>query len=208
MASPVIRARAGLLLWLVLALPPARQALQATMTMQMLVQIPMLVLVGWLMARAVPKPAATLIARWNHNGICGLLLASLTGMLWMLPRLLDASLDNPWYNLAKFVSVPLLIGIPAAMSWPQAGFVIRGVFLLELIATAFRLGWLYLDSPVRLCSNYLLIDQQRLGTCLLAIGTALCLLLAWKLLWGRIQIESGPSASEAQQTLHREPRRE
>ena len=37
----------GALLWLALALPPLRHATQATMTLQMLVQIPMLAVVGW-----------------------------------------------------------------------------------------------------------------------------------------------------------------
>jgi hypothetical protein len=69
------------------------------------------------------------------------------------------------------------------------GFVVRGVFLLELIASAFRLGWLYLVSPTRLCSNYLLSDQQQLGKYLFAIGIATCLVLAWKLMWGRIRVE-------------------
>jgi hypothetical protein len=50
----------------------------------------------------------------------------------------------------------------------------------------FRLGWLYLVSPVRLCSNYLLSDQQQLGKIMLAVGVAICLLLAWKLMLGRI----------------------
>ncbi len=62
----------------------------------------------------------------------------------------------------------------------------RGVVLLELIATTFRLGWLYLISPVRLCSNYLLNDQQLLGGLLLAVGFSVVLVLVWKLMWGHI----------------------
>ncbi|HEX5463305.1 MAG TPA: hypothetical protein VFW88_01150, partial [Burkholderiales bacterium] len=92
--------------------------------------------------------------------------------------------EVPWVEMAKYAAVPLLIGVPLAISWPRAGFVVRGVFLAEVIATAFRLGWLYLVSPQRLCSNYLLGDQQWLGECMLAIGSALFLWIAWKLLWG------------------------
>ena len=116
----------------------------------------------------------------------GLLLASLTGVVWMLPLALDAALDDSRVALAKFLSVPLLIGAPVALSWPRAGFVVRGVVLAELTATLFRLGWLYLISPLRLCSNYLLDDQQRLGKLLLAGGFAIVAVLAWKLMWGRI----------------------
>ncbi|MBP9591917.1 MAG: hypothetical protein KBE42_07595, partial [Steroidobacteraceae bacterium] len=68
-------------------------------------------------------------------------------------------------------------------------FVVLGVFLLELTASAFRMGWLYIVSPMRLCSNYLLSDQQLLGRLLLVLGAALCLLLAWQLIWGRVRVD-------------------
>jgi hypothetical protein len=113
-------------------------------------------------------------------------LASLTGAVWMLPLAMDAAIDDPRFAVAKYLSVPLLIGAPLALSWPRAGFVVRGVFLLELIATALRLGWLYLISPVRLCSNYLLGDQHLLGKLLLATGFAVLLFMACKLMWGHV----------------------
>jgi len=130
------------------------------------------------------------VVAWNRSGISGFVLASLTAIVWMLPRALDAALDAPPIEIAKFISVPLLIGGPLAISWPRAGFVVRGVFLVEGVAMTFRLGWLYLVSPVRLCSNYLLSDQQQLGKIMLAIGGTICLLLAWKLVWGRIDVDT------------------
>lgn len=181
-------ARAGALLWIMLVIPPIQHLLQSTMTGQMLVQLPLLTVAGCLAARAVPQRIAMALARWNAQGIAGLLLASLAGGLWMLPRLMDASVTSEWIAVAKSASVPLLVGMPLALSWPRAGFVVRGVFLLESIATAFRLGWLYLASPTRLCSNYLLDDQQLLGRALVAVGVVLCLLLGWKLVWGRVRV--------------------
>jgi hypothetical protein len=103
----------------------------------------------------------------------------------MLPRSLDAAVSEPWMALAKFTSVPLLIGLPLGLGWPRMGFVVRGVFLLELIATFFRLGWLYLVSPLRLCNNYLLDDQQRAGQYMLVIGGVILACVMAKLLWGR-----------------------
>jgi hypothetical protein len=71
------------------------------------------------------------------------------------------------------------------------------VFLLELIATFFRLGWLYLISPDRLCNLYLLDDQQRLGRYMLLTGAALFVVVAAKLIWGRFDslVESHPSSA-------------
>ncbi|WHZ20356.1 MAG: hypothetical protein OJF55_002505 [Rhodanobacteraceae bacterium] len=192
MNRPTIRAwQVGAVLWAALAIPPVRHALESTMTMQMLVQILLLALSGWWLARAVPPRLGRHLASWDRSGISGLLLASLTGLVWMLPRMLDAALDEPVIELAKFLSVPVLMGAPIALSWPRAGFVVRGVVLTELTATAFRLGWMYLISPVRLCSNYLLDDQQQLGRCLLAIGAAIVLVLAWKLMWGHADVGDG-----------------
>jgi hypothetical protein len=181
-------ARAGVLLWLVLAVPPVRHALQATMTLQMLAQIPLLVVAGWLASRATPRRVNAALASWNAQGVAGLLLASFTGAVWMLPRMMDASVDVPHVAIAKFITLPLLVGVPLGLSWPRMGFVVRGVFLLEAIATTFRLGWLYLISRQRLCSNYLLGDQQRLGRALIVIGVALSLFVIWKLMWGHVRI--------------------
>ena len=158
------------------------------MTAQMLVQLPLLAGVGYLLGLALPVRAAASLANWNHRGVTGFVLASLASAYWMLPRLLDASVTEPAIAAIKFVSVPLLVGLPLAQSWPRSGFVVRGVFTLELIATLFRLGWLYLVLPVRLCNNYLIDDQQRLGQILIALGAILFLWIAWKLLWGRFDL--------------------
>lgn len=190
------------LLVLVLLAPPVRHRIEATMTAQMLVQIPLLVAVGWPLSRVVPARILAGVGRWNHRGIAGLVLVTAVSTFWMLPRSLDAATSHPLMAAAKYLSVPLVIGLPFAVSWPHMGFVVRGVFLAEFVATFFRLGWLYLISPIRLCNNYALDDQQRLGGYMLAIGGGLLVWLAWKLLWGRFESFSStrlPSAPIAQQ---------
>lgn len=181
----------AVLLFLVIMAPPFRQVLESRMTAQMLLQLPLLVLVGWWLSGAVSQRLRAAIDTWNHHGITGLLLATLAAAYWMLPRSLDASVSQPWVDTVKYVSVPLLIGLPFALSWPRMGFIVRGVFLLEFFASFFRLGWLYLASPVRLCSNFLLNDQQRLGQYMLIIGAVLTVWMAWKLLWGHFDGEGG-----------------
>ncbi|HEY8011579.1 MAG TPA: hypothetical protein VIE67_11355 [Rudaea sp.] len=156
------------------------------MTAHMLVQIPLLVVVGWLLVPVLPARVAATTAYWNHRGITGLVLATLAGAFWMLPRALDAAITDPLVDAAKYLSIPVLIGLPFGLSWPRAGFIVRGVFLLEFIATFFRLGWLYLIWPDRLCNNYLLGDQQRLGHYMVLIGAALFFWVAGTLLWGRM----------------------
>jgi hypothetical protein len=173
------------LLSLALLAPSVKHALEERMTTQMLVQIPLLVLVGIVMARSLPNRVTAVIDDWNCRGITGLVLATMTSLFWMLPRMLDAAVTDSLVAAAKYASAPLLIGLPLALSWPRMGFVVKGVLLLEGIATLLRLGWLYLVSPERLCNLYLLDDQQRLGRLLLLIGAALFLGIACKLVWGR-----------------------
>lgn len=180
-------------MFVILLLPPVRQALEAQMTLQMLVQLPLLVWIGSCWTPVLPAGLRRGIGTCNHQGITGLLLASLAAAYWMLPKSMDASVTQPWIDVAKYVSVPLLIGLPFALSWPRMGFVVRGVFLLEFIASFFRFGWLYLSSPVRLCSNYLINDQQYLGQAMLAIGIVLTLWMSWKLLWGRFDLNDAES---------------
>ena len=179
-------ALAGVVLWAALALPAVRHPLESTMTYQMLVQLPLLAVAGWALAQGLPAAIGRRLAPWDQAGINGLLLASLTGLVWMLPRAMDAAIDEPLVTLAKFLSVPLLIGVPVALSWPRASFVVRGIVLAEVIAMSLRLGWLYLISPQRLCSNYLLGDQQRLGQILIIVGFVILLVVVWKLMWGHI----------------------
>jgi hypothetical protein len=179
--------RRAALLVLVLLAPPVRHGLEATMTAQMLVQLPLLAAAGWLLSGAVPPRVLARVERWSHRGFTGLVLVTVTAAFWMLPRSLDAATSHTLISAAKYLSVPLLIGLPFGVSWPRMGFVVRGVFLVEFVASFFRLGWLYLISPIRLCNNYALSDQQRLGGSMLAIGGGLLVWLAWKLLWGRFE---------------------
>jgi len=178
----------AVLLFLLLVLPPVKHALEATMTTQMLVQIPLLACVGALLREALPAGTLGFTASWDYRGITGLVLASIAAAFWLLPRLLDASVTEPAIAAAKYLSVPLLIGLPFSVSWPRMSFIVRGVVLLELTATLFRMGWLYLIWPDRLCNRYLLDDQQRLGEYLVLIGGLVCALVVSTLLWGRFDL--------------------
>lgn len=175
------------ILFAALAVPAVARALQAHMQAQMLVQIPLLATAGYLLRSVVPVRLERTLGRWNVNGISGLVLATFALAYWMLPRSMDAASTEPAFIVAKYLTVPLLVGLPLGLSWPRMNFVARGVVTMELMAMLFRLGWLYLVSPVRLCSNYLVSDQQRTGTYMLVAGGALLLWVAGKLMCGHFE---------------------
>jgi hypothetical protein len=185
----------AVLLFLALLLPAVKHALESSMTIQMLGLTPLLVGVGVLVGAALPARVRKLGAPWDYRGVTGLVLASISSAFWLLPRLLDAAVSQPAVDAARYLSLPLLIGLPFAVSWPRMSFIVRGVFLLECIATLFRMGWLYLAWPDRLCNSYLLDDQQRLGQYLVLIGIAACVAIGVQLLWGRFERLEAPRSA-------------
>jgi hypothetical protein len=46
----------------------------------------------------------------------GLLAVVFATSLWMLSRMLDVALASPLFDLAKFVILPLLVGLPLGLS--------------------------------------------------------------------------------------------
>jgi len=154
----------------VLALPPTRRVLEASMVAHMLVQIPLLVVAGALLASGIPANFRRALAAFNADGRPGILAAGFVSSYWMLPRALDAALSTPLAELAKFSSLPLLVGLPLALSWTRLGPIGRGFVLANLISMIAVVGWLYRESPVRLCSYYLTDQQVLLGNALLTLA--------------------------------------
>ncbi len=173
------------LCWLALVLTPLRSLLEASLPSHVLAQLPLLAALGCWVGHAGRARLEPWQRSWNGGGIAGMLLASFTIAFWMLPRWLDASLEDPVVAAAKYLSLPLLAGLPLAISWPRLHPIIRAVVKIEVVAMLFRLGWLYLIAPDRLCNNYLLDEQLMLGRALLATGAALALIWLAPAFFGR-----------------------
>lgn len=165
---------AAMLLFLLLALPTMRQLLESHLTTHMLVQIPMLVWAGWMFGRATPSHT---LAGWNSNGVPGLIIALFAMLFWMIPRWLDAALSEPLWEIIKFITVPLLIGLPLGASWWRASPFTRAVVWSNGISMLAVVGWLYANAPVRVCNNYLINQQEEFGY--LAMGLAVAIAIYW-----------------------------
>jgi hypothetical protein len=168
------------LLFIVLATPAARESLEQVMVAHMLVQIPLLVVIGALGAAALPESLGVRIAAWNRGGVSGTLLAIIVSSWWMVPRALDWALASPAMEAAKFVTLPLFVGAPLALSWRSLGSMGRGFVIANVLPMWAVVGWAYAAAPVRVC-NYYLVDQQvtagvGLVSVSIALGVALGLL--------------------------------
>ena len=171
--SPVLWVACGT--WLAIALTPVGRWLEATMTNHVLIEIPLLVAVGYVLGARV-EPHLGFLRSYNGGGIAGILIVAFTLAFWMIPRWLDAALADMPVAAAKYVSLSCLAGMPLAWSWMRMNPIMRGVVKIECIAMLFRLGWLYLVSPERLCNSYLIDDQVRLGQGIFVLGGALSII--------------------------------
>ena len=166
-----IRPGAGLILLLILGMPDVRLMLEGDMALHMLLQFPLLLLAGWLLAQGVTEQARAVLRQWNHAGVTGLLLAAEVLMFWMIPRALDLVLTDRTWEAGKFLSLALA-GAALGLSWQAAGMIVRGFFLGNVLPMMMVAGWLYVAAPVRLCNAYLGSDQLRTGHGLLALAVA------------------------------------
>lgn len=153
----------------VLPIPAVARSMEATLVGHMLVQIPLLIVAGGLAALALPHRPPSWETRFNGNGACGLVLATLIVLYWMLPRALDAALVDPLTETAKFLTVPLA-GAAIILSWRRMGFVGRSFVHLNAISMFAAEGWLYRVAPDRLCNAYLLDEQVSVGTGFLGLA--------------------------------------
>jgi hypothetical protein len=88
-------------------------------------------------------------------------------------------------KVAKFTTVPLLVGVPLSLSWPLLPPVARGFIWANLISHAAVLGWLYTVAPNRLCTRYLFDQQATAGAALLVVAMALLVGWGWFVIVGR-----------------------
>jgi hypothetical protein len=179
----------ALALLVLLALPAARQALEASMTLHMLVQYPLLALAGFLLAAALPRHWLAHLNHWNSYGISGLFMTALLLAILMIPRSLDLALVVGGVELAKWLAL-LLCGAAMQMSWRPAGLLMQGFFLGNVLPMMAVVGSLYQNSPVRVCNAYLLDDQVRLGQLLIGISAAVALLWSVRLVRTLMQREA------------------
>ena len=162
-----------------------RGPLTAWMSLHMLVQIPLLVWAGvcaeqgWCVGRLLTADGSGVRPAWSYNqyGVPGLLLVSLVGAGWMVPKALDDALTDWRVAAFKYLGLPVC-GWVLGASLRRANVVIALFFLGNFCWMSAIVGMTYLDQPVRLCNAYLQDDQVWAGRGLIALA------IGWPLAWG------------------------
>lgn len=171
--------------------------LEKSLIVHLFILIPVLIFLGFLLGRyCILEPR--FMAKWNQTGVPLLVLASLTFVFWMIPRFLDASLQDNGYYLFKIISLPLLCGLPLAWSYNKASYITFNFFRIEFIATLFRMAWLFITAKERLCLNYLYSEQAMVGKLFLFIAIAFSLWPAFRVIFGHHNVAYSKLTQEIQ----------
>ena len=199
LASTSLSGRAWIALgaWAAIALTPLGTWLESSLAGHVLVEIPLLVAIGFVLGQAFEPACRRLLELLNGGGIPGILLVTFVLAFWMIPRWLDASLQMPEAAASKYISLVVLAGAPLAWSWRRMHPIARGLVKIEFLAMCFRLGWLYLISPDRLCNSYLVDDQILLGRGFLVVGIALSITWLYPVFFGPWSVSPPREEGEA-----------
>ncbi|WP_068672620.1 hypothetical protein [Oceanobacillus sp. Castelsardo] len=165
----------GLILYLFLMLPPVIALSESIMVVHMHMQMPLLVIVGLLFTPYLKRRFPSFFENWNHNGVPGIVLFMIIIIYWMIPRTMDEALTIPTIEIFKFISLPILAGIPLRDSWNKLNNLRKNIIFISLILLSGIMAWLYIATPTQLCNNYLLAEQKALGWTFLLTG--LCLFI-------------------------------
>ena len=184
-----------------LSVPPMRTLIEQSMLWHMAIQMPLLILTGWLlMASGSPLPAAGISTRtnqltalqttsqtysscteWNVYGLTGFVFSFITITYWMLPSAIDRAVVLPSADVIKLLSL-LVCGASLRHSSVRAPALIQLFFLGNFLAMMLWLGSYFLQTDLRLCNAYSLQSQINTGWSLIAWG------LGIGVFWGAKQL--------------------
>ena len=143
------------------------------MAMHMVVQMPLLIALGVLLSTAARRHEPRWLAEADWLGIPGIAAVVLGTSIWMLPRALDQAISDSRIDLLKFVTLPLLVGMPLGLSWRRMPLLGRAFIWANFIPKLGAIGGLYLGAPTQLCAYYRLDQQVLAGGTLIAVAVAL-----------------------------------
>jgi hypothetical protein len=178
----------GSLILLMLLIPPIRVYMESIMIIHMLVQLPLLIIAGWFIGKFISSKFSKVLIVLNDNGVPGIILFVAITMFWMLPRTLDEALTFPMYEVFKFVSLTIS-GILLRDSWGKINALGRVFVFLNYLSMFALMGWLYLDSPIQICNNYLVDQQKVLGWGFIFITAVMILYVVQSVFTDQTEVE-------------------
>lgn len=170
-----------------LSLPPARRMIEQSMVWHMVVQMPLLLGAGWLLARAVSSASTwRWTADWNRYGLTGLLAAQVILAYWMLPSAIDRAVVSPQADMLKVMTL-LACGALLQQSFRRAPAVLQLFVMGSAVPMTVWLGAYFATTDRRLCNAYTLASQSEAGIGIAIWGLAVAAVWLAVALWQAAQ---------------------
>ncbi|MEP7295329.1 MAG: hypothetical protein ABI702_04015 [Burkholderiales bacterium] len=165
-----------------LLVDPIRTMIESRMITHMLLQLPLLVASGWMLARAFPARIRGLghLDAIDAHGLLGISFASCALAFWMIPTALDLALLSEPMRWAKYISL-WLAGLLLGRGRQRLNIELDMFFWGTLVWMMATVGLVYQTMPQRLCVNYLIDEQRWTGIGLVAAALLLGLTTLWRL---------------------------
>ncbi len=179
----------GVVLLIGLMIPPVAKLMESVMIIHMHMQMPMLVIAGFFIARCILDRFPSFFEKYNQNGLPGILLFTIIMVYWMLPRTMDEALTLQSVEIFKFISLPFLAGLPLRDSWKKLSKIAKSNLITVFTVMFLGLGWLYIQANDQLCNNYLVIDQMILGWGFITMAICMVIYLLYTLIVDPSQYE-------------------
>jgi hypothetical protein len=146
-----------------LSLPPLRSLIEQSMVWHMVIQMPLLVLSGWLsMGTASGLSGMDRWRHWNRYGLSGFIASLIVMAYWMLPLTIDRAVVLPAADATKVASL-WFAGAVLRRSFHRAPAVLQMFFMGTAVPMATWLGIYFASTDLRLCNAYSLESQMVSG---------------------------------------------
>jgi hypothetical protein len=155
--------------------------LEADMARHMLVEFPLLAVLGAWLACHTPPRVEAVIARFDRYGLTGWTAAGLALAFWMIPAALDAAIASAAVNALKYASL-FAAGFAVRSAMRRSPAALEAFFVGNFAWMSATVGLIYQDSPQRLCLSYLIDAQARAGRGLVAAAVVIGVAWSWRAL--------------------------
>jgi hypothetical protein len=165
-----IAALAVSLLAISLSVPPLRSLIEQSMFWHMVVQMPLLVLAGWLTMSAWPRRSPLqFMTAWNVYGLNGFFITFLILAYWMLPSAIDRAVVLPQADALKLLTL-FAAGALSKHALDRSPTVLQLFFVALTVSMLIWLGFYFVTTELRLCNAYSLASQVSAGWGLIGLG--------------------------------------
>src|SRR5690625_7966333 len=118
------------------------------MVTHMLVQMPLLIVVGLFIGDFVTKKFPRFFNKYNKSGIPGIVLVYIVTMYWMIPRAMDEALLLQTVEIFKYISFPFFVWVHLLYSWPKLTSLGKGFFIIYYFQVFGMMSWFYITYSI------------------------------------------------------------